>query len=56
MYGTCHFPKNCMYYGITRTQIPGSGYEDNWERKGSEREERVNIWESKFDFVTNKKP
>ena len=45
-----------MYYGITRTQIPGSGYEDSWERKGSEREERVNIWESKFDFVTNKKP
>ena len=45
-----------MYYGITRIQILGSGYEDNWERKRSEREKRVNIWESKFDFVVNKKP
>ena len=56
MHATCHFlKKNCMYYGITRTEIPSSGYEDNWERKGSEREKRVNIQESKYDFVINKK-
>lgn len=47
--------KSACIGGNTRSQIPSSGYEDNWERKGSEREKRKHIQESKYDFVINKK-